>query len=153
MNYQVSSNKSRLNIELIHEFISGTYWAKEIPIEIMRRAIQNSLCFGVYNEQGEQVGFARVISDFATFGYLADVFILQAHRGRGLSKILLTEIMAHPDLQNLRRFCLATADAHTLYQQFGFSALTAPETMMEIRVADIYTQTASRCRIQRFTGA
>ena len=140
MNYQVSCQKSRLNIELIHEFISGTYWAKEIPIEIMRRAIQNSLCFGVYNEQGEQVGFARVISDFATFGYLADVFILQAHRGQGLSKLLLTEIMSHPRLQNLRRFCLATADAHTLYQQFGFTPLTAPETMMEVRVADIYQQ-------------
>jgi N-acetylglutamate synthase-like GNAT family acetyltransferase len=94
----------------------------------------------VYDEQGEQVGFARVISDFATFGYLADVFILQAHRGQGLSKLLLTEIMSHPRLQNLRRFCLATADAHTLYQQFGFTPLTAPETMMEVRVADIYQQ-------------
>lgn len=140
MNYQVSCNQSRLNIDLIHAFICGTYWAKGIPIEIMRKAIQNSLCFGVYHEQDGQVGFARVISDCATFGYLADVFILKEHRGKGLSKILLTEIMAHPDLQNLRRFCLATADAHTLYQQFGFTPLTAPETMMEIRVADVYQQ-------------
>ena len=140
MNYEVSCNNSRLNIDLIHRFISGSYWAKDIPIEIMCRAIQNSLCFGVYDQQGEQVGFARVISDFATFGYLADVFILKKHRGQGLSKLLITVIMAHPRLQNLRRFCLATADAHTLYQQFGFTPLTAPETMMEIRVADIYQQ-------------
>ncbi len=137
MEYEISDDKSRLDINTIHHFLAHSYWAEQIPIEIVEKAIAGSLCFGVYNSN-ELVGFARVITDAATFGYLADVFILEQHRGKGLSKMLMQQIMAHPDLQNLRRFCLATSDAHQLYTQFGFTSLTAPETMMEIRVADIY---------------
>ncbi|MCQ8878568.1 GNAT family N-acetyltransferase [Pseudoalteromonas shioyasakiensis] len=137
MEYEISDDKSRLDINTIHHFLAHSYWAEQIPIEIVEKAIAGSLCFGVYNSN-ELVGFARVITDAATFGYLADVFILEQHRGKGLSKLLMQQIMAHPDLQNLRRFCLATSDAHQLYTQFGFTSLTAPETMMEIRVADIY---------------
>lgn len=137
MEYEISDDKSRLDINTIHHFLAHSYWAEQIPIEIVEKAIAGSLCFGVYNSN-ELVGFARVITDAATFGYLADVFILEQHRGKGLSKMLMQQIMAHPDLQNLRRFCLATSDAHQLYTQFCFTSLTAPETMMEIRVADIY---------------
>lgn len=136
--YHISSKKSDLDFNVIHSFISNTYWAKGIPAETLKRAIDNSICFGVFTEQNEQVGFARVVTDMATFAYLADVFILDAHRGKGLSKWLMQEIVAYPDLQNLRRFALATRDAHGLYEQFGFSALSDPDTFMEKWVSDVY---------------
>jgi N-acetylglutamate synthase-like GNAT family acetyltransferase len=136
--YKISTNKSDLDFNIIHSFISNTYWAKGIPAETLKKAIDNSICFGVFTEQNEQIGFARVVTDTATFAYLADVFILEAHRGKGLSKWLVQEIVAHPDLQNLRRFTLATRDAHGLYEQFGFSALSYPDTFMEKWVPDIY---------------
>ena len=106
---------------------------------IVERAIRESLCFGVYRG-AEQVGFARVVTDKATFAYLGDVFILDAHRGQGLSKRLMATIAAHPDLQGLRRFMLATKDAHGLYEQFGFRALGSPSTYMEILRPDVYQQ-------------
>ena len=141
MDYTISTDKSRLNIDIIHEYLSNeSYWAKNVPRAIVEKSIQNSLCFGIYQKM-EQIGFARVITDQATFAYLADVFVLTEHRGKGLSKWLMEEIMAHPDLQGLRRFMLATSDAHGLYAQFGFKALDKPERIMSINYADLYTST------------
>ncbi len=136
--YKISVEKSDLDFNVIHSFISNTYWAKGMPAETLQKAIDNSICFGVFTEKNEQVGFARVVTDTATFAYLADVFILDAHRGKGLSKWLMQEIVAHPELQNLRRFMLATRDAHSLYEQFSFSALSHPDTFMEKWVPNIY---------------
>ncbi|HZS06927.1 MAG TPA: GNAT family N-acetyltransferase [Blastocatellia bacterium] len=135
----VSTDKSRLDIEVIHRFLFGSYWAEGVPIEVVRKSVENSLRFGVYDGES-QVGFARIISDFATYAYLADVFILESHRGRGLAKLLMKEIMNHPELQGLRRFALATRDAHGLYRQFGFTELRKPESQMEIARPGIYKQ-------------
>lgn len=135
--YIISSARERLDIDVIHQFLGSTYWAAGIPRTVIEKAIANSLCFGVY-QGAAQVGFARVITDRATFAYLADVFILPQHRGRGLSRKLMTEIMAHPDLQGLRRFLLATKDAHGLYQQFGFGPYKNPERLMSIHNPDVY---------------
>ncbi len=131
-NYQISSDKNLLQIEAIHTYLSQeSYWAKGIPIEIVKRSIENSICWGVYFEN-QQIGFARVISDLATFAYLADVYILEAHRGKGLSKLLMQDIMAFPQLQNLRRWTLATVNAHDVYRPFGFESPEFPERIMEI---------------------
>jgi GNAT superfamily N-acetyltransferase len=131
-NYFASTDKKLLDVPLIHDYLSNhSYWAKGRSIEQVRISIENSMCFGVYSG-GTQVGFARVITDKSTFAYLADVFILDAHRGRGLSKLLMEEILKHPDLQNLRRFMLATKDAHALYEKFGFKNITRPERWMEM---------------------
>jgi N-acetylglutamate synthase-like GNAT family acetyltransferase len=135
----ISTDNAKLDLAVIHEFLSRSYWAEGIPLNVIRRSIEHSLCFGIYEDQ-QQVGFARVISAFATFAYLADVFVLEAHRGRGLSKLLMQEIMSHPDLQGLRRFSLATKDAHGLYRQFGFTELARPDRQMEIVQAKIYKQ-------------
>lgn len=135
--YEISTDVARFDIDAIHAFLSQTYWSKGIPRHTIERAIANSLCFGVFHESG-QVGFARVITDKATFAYLADVYLLDAHRGLGLSVRLLNTIKNHPDLQGLRRMMLATRDAHGLYQKFGFKALAAPDRMMEIHVPDAY---------------
>jgi len=138
--YLISDDKEKLNVLFIHQYLSKeSYWAQNIPEEIVRRSIDNALCFGVYYNY-EQIGFARTITDKATFAYLADVFIIEKFRGKGLSKWLMEAIHAHPDLQRLRRWMLATKDAHGLYAQFGWSALSAPERMMEKRVENIYLQ-------------
>ena len=137
--YIFSTDKKKLDIKVIHDFLSGSYWAKNIPIEIVQRSIENSLCFGVYHND-KQVGFARVVSDYATFGYLADVFISEEHRGKGLSKKLMEHIVSHPQLQGLRRFCLGTRDAHKLYEPFGFSVIKTPERFMEILHSDFYSK-------------
>lgn len=129
--YEVSDDKHRLDVTAIHAYLTQSYWSPGIPKAVVERAIEGSLCFGVYR-QSQQVGFARVITDKATFAYLADVFVLEAHRGRGLSKRLMQSIAAHPDLQGLRRFMLATRDAHSLYQQFGFTEVATPSRLMEI---------------------
>ncbi|MDR7089370.1 GNAT family N-acetyltransferase [Cellvibrio fibrivorans] len=136
--YKISTNKSDLDFNVIHSFISNTYWAKGIPAETMQKAIDYAMCFGVFTDRNEQVGFARVITDTATFAYLSDVFILDAHRGKGLSKWLMEEIVAHPDLQNLRRFVLVTKDAHGLYEQFGFGAISHPDDYMEKWEPNVY---------------
>ncbi len=133
----VSTDPARLDLDVIHGFLSQAYWSEGIPREVLERAIRNSLCFGVYVD-GAQVGFARIVTDRATFAYLADVFILESHRGRGLSKLLMEVIMSHPDLQGLRRFSLGTRDAHGLYRQFGFESPKMPERLMEIVDLDIY---------------
>ncbi|MBC3872597.1 GNAT family N-acetyltransferase [Undibacterium flavidum] len=137
---EISVDKDRLDVDLIHHFLSTqSAWALGIPKKLVEKSITNSLCFGVYEEHA-QIGFARVVSDFATFAYLMDVFILPAHQGKGHSLQLLQFIMAHPELQGLRRFMLASSNARGLYQRFGFTQLGKPEVMMEINVADIYSR-------------
>jgi GNAT superfamily N-acetyltransferase len=131
-NYTISTDKTRLDAQAIHDFLSNhSYWAKGRTMESVLRSIDHSLCFGLYFGR-EQVGFARVITDFTTFGYLADVYILVEHRGKGHGRWLLEEILQHPQLQNLRRFVLATKDAHHLYSQVGFKPLSKTERWMEI---------------------
>jgi N-acetylglutamate synthase-like GNAT family acetyltransferase len=130
--YLITTDKSLLNFDVIYNYLDKeSYWAQGIPVEKLKIAIKNSMCFGVYHNNN-QIGFARVITDNATFGYLADVFILPAFRGIGLSKWLMQTIMNHPDLQGLRRWSLATADAQGLYSQFGFIPITYPERWMQI---------------------
>lgn len=130
--FLIDTDKALLDFEVIYSYlINESYWAKGMPAEILRTAIANSLCFGVYKD-GKQAGFARVITDKATFAYLCDVFILTDYRGAGLSKWLMQTIMAHPDLQGLRRWSLATADAHGLYAQFGFTQISNPDLWMQI---------------------
>lgn len=141
-NIFVSTDKAKLDLAVLHEFLSRSYWAEGIPLEVIKKAVAHSLCFGVY-DGNQQIGFARVVSDFATFAYLADVFILEAYRGRGLSKLLMREIMSHPELQGLRRFTLATKDAHGLYRQFGFAEPLRPNANMEITRPGIYKQKES----------
>lgn len=128
--YIFTTDASRFDIAAIHAFLSRSYWSPGIPLEIVERTIQNSLCFGVLRGD-EQVGFARVITDKTTFAYLADVYILEPHRGKGLSKRLLEMVLSHAELQSLRRFMLVTQDAHSLYSRFGFQELAHPERMME----------------------
>ena len=136
--FVVSTDPARLDLDVIHEFLANCYWAKGIPREVVARSIEHSLCFGVYDGSGAQIGFARVVSDFATVAYLGDVFILESHRGRGLSKFLMECIMQHPALQNLRRWILLTRDAHGLYKHFGFAPLTTPARYMELHRPNVY---------------
>ena len=133
----INTDKEKLDIDLIHSFLNRTYWAEGISKEIIRRSIEGSLCFGVF-ENDMQVGFARMITDKATFAYLADVFIIEEYRGRGLSKWLMEVIMSHPNLQGLRRMILATKDAHGLYRQFGFTPLINVDRWMHILDPDVY---------------
>jgi GNAT superfamily N-acetyltransferase len=130
---QISTDKNRLNIVLIHEYLSTeSYWAQNRDIEIVKRSIDNSLCFGVY-EDDKQIGFARVVTDYAVFAWIMDVFILKNYKGKGYGKMLMRAIMSHDKLQNLQRWGLATDDAHGLYEQFGFKPLSKPLNMMEIK--------------------
>jgi GNAT superfamily N-acetyltransferase len=130
--YKISTDPARLDRDLIHDFLAReAYWSRGVPRDAVDRSIDNSICFGVYRES-EHVGFARVVTDRAAIAYLGDVFIVRGHRGRGLGRWLIETVLAHPDLQGLRRFILATADAHVLYQRFGFRPLAEPDGMMEI---------------------
>jgi GNAT superfamily N-acetyltransferase len=129
--YSITTDPLRLDIDAIHGFLSRSFWAEGIPKETVAKAIANSLCFGLFDGTF-QVGFARVVTDRATFAYLCDVYVLESHRGRGLGKWLIETVMAHPDLQGLRRFQLVTRDAHGLYARHGFAAPEAPERHMEI---------------------
>ena len=138
LGYRLSSQSQDMDIDVIHGYISNSYWAKDIPKHTMITAIDNSLCFGVFTEDNTQIAFARMITDTATFAYLSDVFVLEAHRGKGISKWLMREIISHPKLQSIRRMLLATSDAHGLYQQFDFKPLGSPALFMEIHQADIY---------------
>jgi GNAT superfamily N-acetyltransferase len=160
--FLISTDRARLDLDVIHGFLTNCYWAKGIPREVVARSMEYSLCFGVYDEtkvesprlakearhgapavtQGTlvQVGFARIVSDFATVAYLGDVFILESHRGRGLSKWLMDCIMRHSALQNLRRWILLTGDAHGLYAQFGFTPVNSPERYMELHQPDVYAR-------------
>lgn len=136
--FTISTDKSRIQFDVIQQFLAEeSYWARERRPEQTKAAIENSLCFSLYRAD-EQIGFARVISDLATFAYLGDVFVLQEFRGRGLSKWLMETIVSHPDLQGLRRWVLATRDAHGLYKQFEFAELRFPERWMERTAPDAY---------------
>ena len=138
--FLISTDQSKLDVDVIHGFLTRSYWAAGISRETVVRSIENSLCFGVY-DNSSQIGFARVISDFATYAYVADVFILEPYRERGLGKELMASIMAHPDLQGLRRWSLGTRDAHGLYAQFGFKPVDNPSPiMMEIVDREIYSR-------------
>lgn len=135
--YAISADPHRLDIAVIHAYLTQSYWSPGIPRATVERAMASSLCFGVYRGV-EQVGFARVVTDSTTFAILCDVFVLEPHRGKGLSKWLMQFIRSHEDLQGLRRFMLVTRDAHGLYEQFGFKSLVNPTRMMEILRPDIY---------------
>lgn len=148
-NFCVSTDPDRLDIPAIHAYLSNSYWSPGIPIDIVQRAINGSLCFGLFHH-GNQIGFARVISDRATFAYLCDVYVLDDYQKQGLGEWLMEVIVAHPDLQGLRRFVLVTRDAHGLYQRFGFRPLARPEGYMEIHRANVYA--ASQAETTHTTG-
>lgn len=135
--FLITTDKNKIDLAYIHWFLTHSYWAESIPIEIVQRSIEGSLCFSVVY-LNHQIGFARVITDEATFAYLADVFIDENFRGRGLSKWLMEIIVNHPALQGLRRFLLATRDAHGLYKQFGFESLNKVDRWMQIHNPDVY---------------
>ncbi len=136
--YTISTDKERLDLDVIHKFLSEeSYWAGERTLEQTKTAIENSICFGLYHGD-KQIGFARVVSDKATFAYIGDVFVLNEYRGQGLSKWLMEVIVDHPELQGLRRWVLATKDAHGLYAQFEFAQLRYPERWMEKTAPNAY---------------
>jgi GNAT superfamily N-acetyltransferase len=141
--YEITCDQTRFDMEGIHDFLAQSYWSPGIPRSVVERAIANSLCFAVIHEN-KQVGFARVVTDKATFAFLADVYVLPEHRGKGLSKRLVERVMEHPDLQGLRRILLATRDAHTLYEKYGFRSLAAPDRMMEIHSPNVYSEGSGR---------
>ena len=137
--YLISDDPARLNLEVVHRYLSEeSYWAKGIPREIVEQSLRNSLCLGCYDASGAQVGLVRVVTDYATYAWLCDVFVLQNHRAHGLGKALMSAVLAHPRLQRLRRIGLATQDAHGLYAQFGFTPLADPARHMEKRNPDVY---------------
>jgi GNAT superfamily N-acetyltransferase len=135
--YRISTDADAMDLDAIHGYLSTSYWCQGIPRDVVAKAIGGSLCFGLFDGEG-QVGFARVVSDGATFAYLCDVYVLEGHRGRGLATWLMETVIGHPHLQGLRRFVLATRDAHRLYEKFGFVPLARPETFMEINRPGIY---------------
>ncbi|MBZ5720937.1 MAG: GNAT family N-acetyltransferase [Acidobacteriia bacterium] len=141
--FVISTDRARLDLDLIHGYLTKCYWAKGIPRDVVARSIENSLCFGLYWDE-KQIGFARVISDYATYAYIGDVFVLDSHCGRGLGKWLMECIMAHPLLQGLRRWGLVTRDAHGLYAQSGFTPLSAPERHMERHNPSVYEHARDR---------
>jgi GNAT superfamily N-acetyltransferase len=142
--YEISTDKARLDLERVHRFLSTeAYWSPGVSREVVERSIENSICFAVYSEHGEQVGFARVISDRATFAWLADVYIEAEHRGHGLGKRLVATVLEHPELQGLRRWMLGTADAHELYRRFGFDGLQQVERFMARETGAAATQCSS----------
>jgi len=140
--FVVSTDPAKLDVMAIHAFLTRAYWSEQIPRDVIERAVQHSLCFGLL-EGPAQIGLARVVTDYATFAYLCDVYVLESHRGRGLGKWLIKCVMAHPQLQGLRRFNLVTRDAHGLYAPHGFKPLAKPENHMERHKPDIYKTTAA----------
>src|SRR5215217_1920030 len=135
--YFITTDKSQMDVAFVHRFLKTSYWAENIPYETVQRSIEGALCFGVFHNN-IQVGFARAITDSATFAYIADVFISEAFRGRGLSRWLMEVILAHPQLQGLRRILLATRDAHGLYKKVGFTSITNPEPWMQLHNPNVY---------------
>jgi len=138
--FVVSTERELLDLDRVHAFLAECYWAKGIPRDVVVRSIENSLCFGLY-AAGRQIGFARVISDYATYAYIGDVFVIESFRGRGLGKWLMECVLEHPRLQGLRRWSLVTRDAHGLYAQLGFGPLKKPQNYMELHRPDLYQQT------------
>ena len=135
--YEIDTDNNRLDLDAIHGFLKTAYWCEDIPRETVRRAIDHSLCFGLYAADGDHAGFARAVTDRATFAYLGDVFVMPDHQGNGLGKWLVETILGHPDLRGLRQLLLATRDAHALYARFGFTT-SQPGRLMEVRVPDAY---------------
>jgi GNAT superfamily N-acetyltransferase len=140
--YDISLDPARLQLDVIHGFIAQSYWARSMPRETLARAIANSVCVGAYRD-GVQVGFARVVTDRATFAYLADVFVLPDHGGKGLAKALVTALHDHPELQGLRRWMLATHDAHGVYAALGWQPIAQPELFMQRHDPDVYLRGAA----------
>jgi len=130
--YEISTDPARLDLDVIHGYLREAYWSPGVLRDVVERSIARSLCFGLYAPNGAQAGFARVVTDGATFAWIADVFLLEPHRGRGLGVWLMETVLAHPDLQGLRRIVLATKDAHELYERFGFVPLPTPERWMSV---------------------
>ena len=139
--FTISTEPSRIDLDLVHGFLTDSYWARGIPRELVERSIEHSLCFGLYHRD-RQIGFARVITDRATFGYLGDVFVLEAFRGQGVARWLMEVVHAHPELQGFRRWVLLTRDAHALYREVGYTPLAAPERYMEKWTPDVYGNAA-----------
>jgi GNAT superfamily N-acetyltransferase len=144
--YVLSTDKSKIDVEIIHQVLSHSYWAENIPLEVVEKSIDNSFCFAIYHHH-KTVGFARVVSDFATFAYLADVFIVPEERGKGLSTWLIGTILDHPQLQGLRRFTLATRDAHDLYARFGFTPFDKPERWMQKHDPGVYKRNVNQASV------
>ncbi|PRP72652.1 GNAT family N-acetyltransferase [Chromobacterium amazonense] len=143
MAVQIDCDPRRLDRERIYRYLSQqSYWARGLPRDIFERSLAHSLCFGAYDEAGSQVGFGRVVTDRATFAYLADILVLDGWRGQGIGKQIVAAMLAHPELQNLRRMMLATADAHGLYAQYGFTPLSRPERLMERLEQEVYQRLA-----------
>lgn len=143
MPVQIDCDPRRLDRERIYDYLSRqSYWAQGLPRAIFERSIEHSLCFGAYADDGAQVGFGRVVTDRATFAYLADIFVLEEWQGKGVGKQLVAAMLAHPALHDLRRMMLATADAHGLYAQYGFQPLSRPERMMERLEQNVYQRLA-----------
>ncbi len=141
--YLISDDPARLDVAAIHAYLKRSYWAEGIPRETVARSLAHSLALGIYAPDGAQVGLVRVISDYATFAYLCDVYVLEGHRGLGLSKAALQLLGTHPQLQGLRRLQLVTRDAHGLYTRFGFSPLAQPALHLEKRTPDVYRPAAT----------
>ena len=139
--FTISTDRDLIDLDVVHGFLTECYWAKGIPRDVVARSIENSLCFGVFAER-KQVGFARVISDYATYAYLGDVFLLESFRGHGLGKWLMECVLRHPRLQGLRRWSLVTRDAHGLYSKLGFEPLKKPQNYMELHRPDVYEHSA-----------
>lgn len=140
LDYEISDAPARMDVDAIHGFLVTAYWSVGIPRDIVARAVANSYCVGAFDADGNQVGLVRVVTDYATFAYLCDVYVLEAHRGRGLSKRMVAHAMARPDIGPVRRLMLVTQDAHGLYERFGFRATATPERVMEIRRPDAYSR-------------
>lgn len=146
MDFRITENKDEMDIDAIHHYLTRSYWAEGVPKSVVIKAVENSLCFALLavdmsgNEQ--QVGFARLITDSATFAYLADVYVLEQYRGQGLSKQMMQKVIEHPQLQGLRRIMLATRDAHGLYEQYGFTTLTDKTNFMQLWTPEVYSQTS-----------
>jgi GNAT superfamily N-acetyltransferase len=138
--YLISDDPARLDVDAVHAYLTHSYWAEGIPRGLVAQSLENSLCLGIYTVDGAQVGLVRVISDYTTFAYLCDVYVVESHRGRGLSKAAMRAYQTHPRLQNIRRHQLVTRDAHGLYAQFGFVVVPDPERHMQKRDPDVYTR-------------
>lgn len=138
--YVISDDPERIDLRAVHAFLRRAYWSKNIPLQTVERAVRGSLCIGAYAPGGAQVGFCRLVTDYAVFCYIGDVYVLEDHRGRGLAKAMMKAAMAHPRLQGLRRWSLVTHDAHGLYEPFGFRPVAHPERHMERLDADIYSR-------------
>lgn len=136
--YRISLDPADLQFDVIHGYLSRSYWSPGIPREMVEKAARNSLCVGAYGPDGVQVGFARLVTDHTTFGYLADVFVLEEHRGRGISRAMVEALMALPEVKGMRRLMLATRDAHGLYEKLGWARVTDPAPLMQIRRENLY---------------